>query len=167
MGRMRKMLFVTLILLLPIFFGFFLIKNIIEYKNFDSEELTYQELTFEKYVFINRYKTRADTYEVYFFEYDEPFVFDNISIKKLNKTHLDNLKAGDSVKIYYKSINAMKYKYSICAMRKDTAICLHLSDYKTTNKSNYITGIIILSIFSLLSFALCALLLFIFVFTRK
>ena len=156
---MGKILNAVFLLLIFVFFGFLLVNCIIGYKNLDCEELTYKELTFEKYSRINRYR-RQDTYEIYFAEYDELFEVDYIATRKLNKTQLDNLKAGDRVKVYYKSSNSRKYDYVICGLSDSNIAYLDFNDYKAENKSNYIVGMIVCSIFMLLLIAFAALLWF-------
>ena len=153
---MGKILYPVVLLLIFVFFGFQLVNCIIGYKNIDCEELTYKELTFEKYSRIDRY--RHDTYEIYFAEYDALFEFDHIATRKLNKKQLDNLKAGDRVKVYYKSSHSRKYDYVICGLSDSNIAYLDFNDYKAVNKSNYIVGMIICSIFMLLLIAFAALL---------
>ena len=159
---MGKILNAVVFLLMFVFCGFLLVNCIIGYKNLDCEELTYEELTFEKYSRINRYR-RSDTFEIYFAEYDEIFEVDNIATRKLNKTQLDNLKAGDRVKVYYKSSHSRKYDYVICGLSDSNIAYLDFNDYKAENKSNYIVGMILCSIFMLLLIAFAAILWFLYV----
>ena len=158
---MGKILYPVVLLLIFVFFGFQLVNSIIGYKNIDCEELTYKELTFEKYSRIDRYRGR-DTYEIYFAEYDALFKVDYIATRKLNKKQLDNLKAGDRVKVYYKSSNLRKYDYVICGLRDSNIAYLDFNDYKAANKSNYIAGMIIYPIFMLFSIVFAALLWFLY-----
>ena len=158
---MGKILNAVVLLLIIVFLGFLLVNCIIGYKNLDCEELTYEELTFEKYSRIDKY--RRDTYEIYFAEYDELFEVDYIATRKLNKKQLDNLKAGDRVKVYYKSSHSRKYDYVICGLSDSNIAYLDFNDYKAENKSNYIVGMVMCSIFMLFFIAFAAILWFLYV----
>lgn len=125
-------------------FLFLFFNSISLYSKFDIEynELIYEELTFSKYEKLNGYKNHK-TYIVYFEEYEKPFQISNISDKKLDKTSLENLIKGESIKVFYKEASSKKYDYEICEFSFDDIVLLSLSDYVETNQKNQILGMIV------------------------
>lgn len=135
------------ILLFLFFFGlgiFISFNSISLYLQYDIsyDDLFYEELTFNRYE-TKRYasgKAIGYKYEIYFEEYEKPFIINTITNKKLNKTALANLAENDIIKVYYRKDLAKKYEYEICEIRHSSTILLSLSDYIKLNKNNQIVG---------------------------
>ncbi len=114
------------------------------YSEFDigHGDLTYEELTFDKFKIIDLRKSN-DIYEIYFKEYSEPFYISGIVLKKLDKDALAGLKQGEIAKVYYCQSSHRDYDHSICEMSCDSAMILGLSDYIEENQNNQIVGMIV------------------------
>ena len=115
------------------------------------DDLFYEELTFNRYE-TKRYvsgKSIGYKYEIYFEEYEKPFIINTITNKKLNKTALTNLEENDIIKVYYRQDFSKKYEHEICEISNDSTILLSLSDYVRLNQNNQITGMIFGPIFIL------------------
>jgi predicted permease len=142
--KSRKQAIITLVSLLIIFL-FFSIYSIVEYKSYhvSYSDLKCEQLTFEKYEKISGY--RKITYEFHFEEYNGVFLVDSIAQKKLNKTSLNKLSEGDTVKVYYKNKKDFfrNYSFEICEITYKNKTILSLKDYKTVNQNNQLLGIII------------------------
>lgn len=148
------------ILFCLVLFMFFLVLGICLFINSISlysqyginyDDLFYEELTFNRYE-TKRYasgKAIGYKYEIYFEEYEKPFIINTITNKKLNKTALANLEKADIIKVYYHQDFSKKYEYEICELSYQSTILLSLSDYVRLNQNNQIAGMILFPIFTL------------------
>jgi hypothetical protein len=147
--------FIALVLLIwASFFAFLFINCIKSYIKYDLNhfDLIYGELTFQKYEKISQ-KAGA-VFEIYFEEYEEPFAIDNITSKRADKTLLGELRAGDSVALYFCEKSVGKYMYEICEMKADAGEILNLSDYVAENQNNQMVGMFVVPILGLLGIVL-------------
>ena len=120
---MKKALFLIFEIIFILIFGLFsflLVYYIKLYSTYSIEhdDLQYEELTFVKYEYIDRYKS-TNLYEIYFLEYDKPFEITGIVEKRLDKITLNNLKPNDICYIYYRENNNKKYDYEICEFQQN------------------------------------------------
>ena len=161
---MKKKTVINLILLIVVLLaGFILsifsfINSIQAYSRFEVayDKLKYEQLTFEKYEVVQKYKT-GTTYAIYFEEYEAAFCIGPITQKKLNKTAVKELSAGKKIEIYYRNSNSPNYIFDICEMKDNDNIFLALEDYQSVNQNNQIIGMIV----SPIMFGGCCVLLFI------
>jgi len=123
----------------------FLLTNIIEtYSNFDIDydDLLFEELTFDKFEKTKRGKS-GYIYNVYFKEYDEPFLINPNTNRAVNVEVLESLKENKRVTVYYDETSHRGYEYVVCEMNYDTNSVLKLSDYVKLNQDNQVTGMIV------------------------
>ncbi len=148
MKKRIGMIFVLLVLLLFLAFFVFLFINNIYYHSYFKEleisDVMYEELTFEKYEKIRGRRHRSPRYEIYFYEYDEPFEITGIVINKFDEEALNLLVRKQKIQVYYED------DYDICQMKCGSITLLSFSDYKEKNVENQIIGMIISSIFMLI-----------------
>ena len=139
-----------IIIAITIIFAVLFFNCIRAYSEFDIgyDDLTYEELTFDKFKIIDRRKSN-DIYEIYFKEYSEPFYIEAIVLKKLDKDSLIELKQGEIAKVYYCQSSHRDYDHSICEMSCDSAVILSLQGYVEANQDNQILGMIVWPIFVL------------------
>ena len=139
------MIFILLVLLLFLALFVFLFINNIYYhsyfKELECSDVMYEELTFEKYEKIRGRRHRSPRYEIYFYEYDEPFEITGIVINKFDEEALNLLVRKQKIQVYYED------DYDICQMKCGSITLLSFSDYKEKNVENQIIGMIISSIF--------------------
>lgn len=144
MKKRIGMIFVLLVLLLFLAFFVFLFINNIYYHSYFKEleisDVMYEELTFEKYEKIRGRRHRSPRYEIYFYEYDEPFEITGIVINKFDEEALNLLVRKQKIQVYYED------DYDICQMKCGSITLLSFSDYKEKNVENQIIGMIISSI---------------------
>ena len=152
--KSRKQAIITLVSLLIIFL-FFSIYSIVEYKSYhvSYSDLKCEQLTFEKYEKISG--GRRVIYKFYFEDHNSAFLVDKISQKKLDKTSLNTLSEGDTVKVYYKNKKDFfgNYSFEICEITYKNKTILSLKDYKTVNQNNQLIGMIVCPIFCLIIIA--------------
>lgn len=123
----------------------FLLTNIIEtYYNFDIDydDLLYEELSFDKFEKIERRRS-SDIYNVYFKEYDEPFLINPNTNRAVNVEVLESLKENTRVSVYYSETSNRGYEYVICEMNYNTHSIIKLSNYVKMNQDNQVTGMIV------------------------
>lgn len=140
---MKKTIVIVLTILVTGFFTFLFVNCIINFHKFDVEynELAYRQLTFKEYEKVRI--GRGSVYEIYFKEYDEPFVIDDITKNGLDKEALEELEKNQVIEIYYCESSSRNYEYSICEMKSKSTVLLSLSDYIEINQRNQIVGMII------------------------
>lgn len=122
----------------------FLFFNCIElYSKYDLDHssLMHQKLTFVSYEKI-RMGRNGRGYEIYFAEYETPFIIDNISSKKVDITALGNLSSNTIVDAYYCDSSNGKYEYELCQIGSQTNMPFSLDDYIKANQNNQIIGMI-------------------------
>ena len=145
MKKRIGMIFILLVLLLFLAFFVFLFINNIYYhsyfKELECSDVMYEELTFEKYEKIRGRRHRSPRYEIFFYEYDEPFEITGIVINKFDEEALNLLVRKQKIQVYYED------DYDICQMKCGSITLLSFSDYKEKNVENQIIGMIISSIF--------------------
>lgn len=126
--------------------------SISDYSEFDVDysDLMYEELSFERYEKIPGYKGHYK-YVIYFDEYEKPFEISSIADKKLDKAALDQLTENERLGVYYRETSSEKYQYEICEINHNSTTLLILSDYRETNQSNQILGMIVCPIMIVLS----------------
>ena len=129
----------------------------VAYEDFICEELTFDRYETKKYMVgrVISYK-----YEIYFEEYERPFIIDTIADRELDEQALKNLKENDIIKVYYRQDSSGKYMYRICEMSKDSTMLLSLADYVKLNRNNQIAGMIIYPIFICIALFLAVILVF-------
>ena len=133
-----------IIIAITIMFAVLFFNCIRAYSEFDIgyDDLTYEELTFDKFKIIDRRK-RNDIYEIYFKEYSEPFYISGIVLEKLDKDSLIELKQGEIAKVYYCQSSHRDYDHSICEMSCDSVVILSLQGYVEANQDNQTVGMIV------------------------
>lgn len=116
-------------------------------------DLKCEQLAFEKYEKISG--GRRVIYKFYFEDHNSAFLVDKISQKMLDKTSLNTLSEGDTVKVYYKNKKDFfgNYSFEICEITYKNKTILSLKDYKTVNQNNQLLGIIICPICCLIFFS--------------
>ena len=141
MKKRIGMIFVLLVLLLFLALFVVLFINNIYYHSYFKEleisDVMYEELTFEKYEKIRGRRHRSPRYEIYFYEYDEPFEITGIVINKFDEEALNLLVRKQKIQVYYED------DYDICQMKCGSITLLSFSDYKEENIENQALGIII------------------------
>ena len=132
---------IALILMLGLF-TFLLINCINLYSEYDIEktDVHYEVLTFEKYDYVKRYRTN-DYYEIYFTEYEKPFIIDGIVKNKVDKDRLDELKSGQACFVYFDETSNRNFDYEICELHFGNKSVLSFDDYVDENRSNQLLGI--------------------------
>ncbi len=141
---MKKTIIIVLTILVTGFFTFLFANCIINYQKFDVEynELAYRQLTFKEYEKIKKGRG-GDFYEIYFKEYEKPFVIDNITKNGLDKEALEKLEKNQVIEIYYCESSSINYEYSICEMKSKSTVLLSLSDCIEVNQTNQMAGMIV------------------------
>lgn len=124
-----------------VFFFFGCIEWYSQY-DLDHSSLMHEKLTFVNYERIATGRS-GYSYEIYFAEYKTPFIIDNISSKKVDKTALGNLSPNTMVDVYFGDSSNGKYEYELCELRSQTYVPFSLEDYIAANQDNQITGMII------------------------
>lgn len=123
---------------------FFFFGCIERYAEFD---LDYGALKYEKLTFINYREIKMGKngrgYEIYFEGYETPFLVNNITSKKVDKTALASLSKNAIVDVYFWESSNGKYAYDLCEMRCQNNIPLSLDNYIDVNQNNQIIGMII------------------------
>ena len=115
--------------------------NLVQYFDVNYNDVHHRVLTFDRY----EMSVKSDNYDIYFYEYDEPFKISSITQKKLDKKSLTNLKQDTKLDIYYIEDISDKYDFVICEMKTDNITYLALEDYVQVNKGNQILGIVLCS----------------------
>lgn len=123
-----------------VFFFFGCIERYSQY-DVDYSALKYEKLTFADYQKITMGKGGYG-YEIYFQEYETPFLINNITSKMVDKTALANLSPNAIVDVYFWESSNRNYQYDICQMRCQTSTTLSLDDYINVNQDNQIIGMI-------------------------
>ena len=116
----------------------------------DYSDLSYEELTFDRYDSKRGYKSTT-RYEVYFEEYEKSFELSPICNKKIDVKALKELNKGETLKVYYCDSSAKNHDYEICEFSSNSTTFLSLGNYVKTNQNNQISGMIIFPIFILVS----------------
>ena len=141
-ARKQAIVFLVILLIISLFFS---IWSIVKYQSYhvSYSDLKCEQLAFEKYEKID--VGRRVIYKFYFEDHNSAFLVDNLSQKKLNKTSLNTLSEGDTVKVYYKNKEDFfgNYSFEICEITYKNKTILSLNDYKTVNQNNQLLGIII------------------------
>ena len=130
-----------------VFFFLFFVNCIfcyIHYKNFRPQDLTQEQLTFQRYEYVNGYKSKR--YEIYFTEYEKPFVVDTIADSKMDRDALKSLAPNTAVTVYYDNTSYKDYDYEICHLTAEDLSVLTFDEFIKANKENQITGFIFLPI---------------------
>lgn len=145
-------LIIAFFLAISIAWVFFFVNCITLYSKFDVE---YNDLMHEKLTFVQYEKIRmgkgGHAYKIYFKEYEEPFLIDNITIKRVDGIALSNLTKNGIVEVYYWESSNKNYEYEICEMSSQKVIPLSLDGYIGANQDNQIIGMILCPIMTLLS----------------
>lgn len=141
----RKINFIlsfTALLFLLGLFTFLFINCINLYSEYDIEktDVKYEVLTFEKYEYVKKYK-RNNYYEIYFTEYDKPFIIDGIVKNKVDKDRLDELKLGQACFVYFDETSNRNFDYEICELHFGNKSVLSFEDYVDENRNNQLLGI--------------------------
>ena len=141
----RKINFIlsfTALLFLLGLFTFLFINCINLYSEYDIEktDVKYEVLTFEKYEYVKKYK-RNNYYEIYFTEYDKPFIIDGIVKNKVDKDRLDELKLGQACFVYFVETSNRNFDYEICELHFGNKSVLSFEDYVDENRNNQLLGI--------------------------
>ena len=141
----RKINFIisfTALLFLLGLFTFLFINCINLYSEYDIEktDVKYEVLTFEKYEYVKKYK-RNNYYEIYFTEYDKPFIIDGIVKNKVDKDRLDELKSGQACFVYFDETSNRNFDYEICELHFGNKSVLSFEDYVDENRNNQLLGI--------------------------
>lgn len=141
----RKINFIisfTALLFLLGLFTFLFINCINLYSEYDIEktDVKYEVLTFEKYEYVKKYK-RNNYYEIYFTEYDKPFIIDGIVKNKVDKDRLDELKSGQVCFVYFDETSNRNFDYEICELHFGNQSVLSFEDYVDENRNNQLLGI--------------------------
>lgn len=141
-ARKQAIVFLVILLIISLFFS---IWSIVKYQSYhvSYSDLKCEQLAFEKYEKISG--GRRVIYKFYFEDHNSAFLVDKISQKKLDKTSLNTLSEGDTVKVYYKNKKDFfgNYSFEICEITYKNKTILSLKDYKTVNQNNQLLGIII------------------------
>ena len=133
-------------------FSFFDSTSLYPEYDIDYSELMCEELTFSRY---EKMSIRgSDPYAVYFEEFEKPFEISSITAKKLDRTSLESLTKGESIKVYYRETSSGEYDYEICEFGHGSATLLSLSDYIEANQNNQIAGIVFLPMLIIITFLL-------------
>ena len=94
---------------------FVCINNYNSLKSLDYLDLYYEELTFEKCVVIDN--PRGGTkHEIYFEEYEEPFLISSAVYRKINLQELSAIEQNTKTEIYYQQTHYRNYTYEIYEM---------------------------------------------------
>ena len=117
----------------------------IHYNNFRPQDLTQEQLTFQRYEYVSEYKSKR--YEIYFTEYEKPFVVDTIADSKMDRDALKSLAPNTVVTVYYDNTSYKDYDYEICHLTAEDLSVLTFDEFIKANKENQITGLIFLPIF--------------------
>lgn len=141
----RKINFIisfTALLFLLGLFTFLFINCINLYSEYDIEktDVKYEVLTFEKYEYVKQYKSN-NYYEIYFTEYEKPFIIDGIVKNKVDKDRLDELKSGQACFVYFDETSNRKFDYEICELHFGNKSVLSFEDYVDENRNNQLLGI--------------------------
>ena len=145
--RIAKIFLLLVLLLFLAFFVFLFINNIYfhsYFKELECSDVMYEELTFEKYKKIRGSRHSSPRYEIYFYEYDEPFEITGIVINEFDEEALNDLVRNQKIQVYYED------DYDICQMKCGSITLLSFSDYKEENIENQTLGIIISPILMLM-----------------
>lgn len=146
-NRILKIFILLVLLLFLALFVFLFINNIYYhsyFKELECSDVMYEELTFEKYKKIRGSRHSSPRYEIYFYEYDDPFEITGIVINKFDEEALNNLVRNQKIQVYYED------DYDICQMKCGSITLLSFSDYKEENIENQALGIIISPILMLM-----------------
>lgn len=147
--------FSLLFLLLSLFFVFLFVNCIQSHSLYDIgyDDVLREELTFERYEEIHRLKG-GSSIEIYFEEYETPFLVSSITRDRVNLLSLKKLTAQEKVQVCYRESKTKNYEYSICELQSNSNVILSLSNYIKANQSNQIIGMIICLILALSSLGL-------------
>ena len=160
MKKRIGMIFILLVLLLFLALFMFLFINSIYYysyyKELEYSDVMYEELTFEKYEMIRGGRYSSTRYEIYFYEYDEPFEVSSFVLNKFDRDALNDLGRNQKIQVYYED------DYDICQMKCGSITLLSFSDYKEENIENQALGIIISPILILMVIFLMSLFIYLF-----
>jgi hypothetical protein len=155
MKKRIGMIFILLVLLLFLALFVFLFINNIYYHSYFKEleisDVMYEELTFEKYEMIRGGRYSSTRYEIYFYEYDEPFEVSSFVLNKFDRDALNDLGRNQKIQVYYEN------DYDICQMKCGSITLLSFSDYKEENIENQTLGIIVSPILMLMAIFLISL----------
>ena len=153
---------IVVILLTSVLCSFLFFNSISLYSQFDVEysELVFEELTFSKYEKLGGFRSDY-RYIIYFEDYEKPFEINTISDKKLDKTALQMLVEGESIRVHYKESSSQEYDYEICELTHNFTVLLSLSDYVEINQSNQIAGMIICPIMVVLGLLFVGIILYV------
>ena len=141
----RKINFIisfTALLFLLGLFTFLFINCINLYSEYDIEktDVKYEVLTFEKYEYVKQYKSN-NYYEIYFAEYEKPFIIDGIVKNKVDKDRLGELKSGQACFVYFDETSNRNFDYEICELHFGNKSVLSFEDYVDENRNNQLLGI--------------------------
>ena len=150
----RKLYYIPLLffILITVFFAFLFYNCIITYSvlDIDYEDLQYSELTFSKYE-TSPVSKSGPRYEIFFKEHDVPFEISSITQSKLDKKALEALKENDTLSVYYRKNSSSNFEFDICEIKNGSTVILSLSDYIKVNQNNQMIGIIVCSVFIIIS----------------
>lgn len=99
--------------------------NYIKISRINYSDLRYEELTFEEYmktVHVYARGTRSYTNEIYFEEYEEPFLINSVTMQVVNERDLESIEYHTSIEVYYLEKLSEKYKYNICEMQSEATV---------------------------------------------
>ena len=152
--KLKAFLIFSVFILLAGLFCFLLINNSIQCSSnnkLDYDRLKYEELNFEEYktIHVGGYKSHSYIHELYFTEYERPFVIDSIALEGINKRYLEDLNQDELIKVYYRESSRSGYDYDICEIQSDSKMILSLSDYKKQHTNDQILGFILYPILML------------------
>lgn len=123
---------------------FFFFGCIERYSQFD---LDYGELKYEKLTFVNYEKIKMGRggigYEIYFKEYEMPFLINNLTSKMVDEKALGNLSTNSIVDVYFWESSNRNYRHDLCQLQSQNNIPLSLADYIDVNQNNQMIGMII------------------------
>ena len=111
------------------------------YNKMQVDDLMQEQLTFHRYEYVG--SRRSKRYEIYFTEYEKPFVVDSIADSKMDRDALDSLDPNTVVTVYYDNTSRRDYDYEICHLTTENLSVLTFDDYINANKSNQIVGMVV------------------------
>ncbi|MBR1955498.1 MAG: hypothetical protein IKA29_06220, partial [Clostridia bacterium] len=126
------------------------------YNKMQVDDLMQEQLTFQRYEYVGSRKSKR--YEIYFTEYEKPFVVDSIADSKMDRDALKSLTPNTIVTVYYDNTSRRDYDYEICHLTTENLSVLTFDDYINANKSNQIMGMVVSPI--MVGAAICLIVIF-------
>ena len=127
-----------------------------DYNKMQVDDLMQEQLTFQRYEYVGSRKSKR--YEIYFTEYEKPFVVDSIADSKMDRDALKSLTPNTVVTVYYDNTSRRDYDYEICHLTTENLSVLTFDDYINANKSNQIVGMVVSPI--MVGAAICLIVIF-------